>query len=376
MKKKRKLIMIALFPPPFSSGERMLNLINREILKKDMDVVSFNVSSGKLLPGNFSWDRIKSQLKTMYLYIVACQKTMRLLRKEPIDSLYLVTPGSKLGHIRDSIILSLIGPNIPLKVAFIQNGHIDKVFTRAWHSYFTRNFINRCQYFVFTSKGLMNKVKDIPLEKKVCLPNSIDEVLSFTEEECLIKRNRPFPHTIRLLYLSNLTPSKGYMDFSNAIVSLHKMGVSITADVVGEWLTKEQEEQYLEFLESNQIKHLVSVHGKIHDRSIIRSFFQEATFFILPTYFSHEAQPVSIIEALNAGVPVISTYHASIPEMIDSGIEGVLVPIKTPAAIVEAVKEYGVSSKWQEMSKRARLRFEKQFGREAYTKSLLQIFCN
>ena len=61
---------------------------------------------------------------------------------------------------------------------------------------------------------------------------------------------------------------------------------------------------------------ICEVHGGVSERSIIKEFLNRADAFVLPTYYPIEAQPISIIEALNSGTPVIATNHASIPEMI------------------------------------------------------------
>lgn len=53
-------------------------------------------------------------------------------------------------------------------------------------------------------------------------------------------------------------------------------------------------------------------------------FFQKADIFVLPTYA--EAMPMSVIEAMAAGLPVISTAVGGIPELIKDGVDGFLFP--------------------------------------------------
>lgn len=71
--------------------------------------------------------------------------------------------------------------------------------------------------------------------------------------------------------------------------------------------------------------------GFVDDTSAL---FAAMDIFLLASDW--EGFPVSILEALQAGVPVIATRVGGIPEMIRDGQDGVLIPPKDPTAIAEA----------------------------------------
>lgn len=50
----------------------------------------------------------------------------------------------------------------------------------------------------------------------------------------------------------------------------------------------------------------------------------------------HEGLPVSLMEALALGLPVVATAAGGLPHMVTDGVEGVLVPIDDPRALAEA----------------------------------------
>ena len=64
-------------------------------------------------------------------------------------------------------------------------------------------------------------------------------------------------------------------------------------------------------------------------------FFQKANIFVLPTYA--EAMPMSVIEAMAAGLPVISTTVGGIPELIENGVDGLLYAPGDVNALAEKI---------------------------------------
>ena len=66
-------------------------------------------------------------------------------------------------------------------------------------------------------------------------------------------------------------------------------------------------------------------------------YYQQATVFAMPSLT--EALGVAFLEAMAAGVPVIGTDVGGIPEIIQHGFNGLLVPVKSPLFITEAINQ-------------------------------------
>ena len=58
------------------------------------------------------------------------------------------------------------------------------------------------------------------------------------------------------------------------------------------------------------------------------SILNEADIFVFPTYYRNEGHPWVTVEAMAAGLPVISTDHAAISESVHDGKNGYLVEKK------------------------------------------------
>ena len=58
---------------------------------------------------------------------------------------------------------------------------------------------------------------------------------------------------------------------------------------------------------------------------------------VLPTFYSGEGHPCVLVETMIAGIPVITTAHRSIPELIQDGFNGLLVPPLDSTGLAQAI---------------------------------------
>lgn len=77
--------------------------------------------------------------------------------------------------------------------------------------------------------------------------------------------------------------------------------------------------------------------GPVSDRERLRSLFRQATLFTLPSLFN--PFPHVLREAMALGLPCVSTRHAAIPEIVEGGVTGTLVPVGDVDALAHALTE-------------------------------------
>jgi glycosyltransferase involved in cell wall biosynthesis len=375
---KKKILIVGLYPPPFSSGERVITQYFHDLLSPMHEVTPINMSIGILAPPKFKLSSIAYYVKTLINFAAVFHQVYFISRRQQFDLCYLTPSSSALGHLRDIIILKLLSKKVTKVLLNVQNGNYDVIFKRGWHHKLTLSFINRVTKVIFTSEILRKRAEPfISKEKAVIIRNSVDDKIKCTDLEVenviLAKANRA---EFAICYISNMTPSKGYMDLFDALASIDQQDrTNLKVNFVGEWLSAEQLQEFNDAVDVAGLRTNIAIHGKVNDRAKLREFYLHSNVFILPTYFPQEAQPVSIIEALNAGVPVIATNHASIPDLITNKYNGLLVPIKSPENIKEAIltllKDKEV---WQAMSKNARTSFNESFTAEKIRANILMLF--
>jgi glycosyltransferase involved in cell wall biosynthesis len=85
--------------------------------------------------------------------------------------------------------------------------------------------------------------------------------------------------------------------------------------------------------------------------------------------------PIAILEAMRAGLPIITTTVGGIPEMIDDGLSGILIEPENPTKIAEALKRLLKNQELREkLAQGARTGFEKKFESKVRINELASIY--
>jgi|GEM_PF-550727 len=105
----------------------------------------------------------------------------------------------------------------------------------------------------------------------------------------------------------------------------------------------------------------------------IAEIYRSIDLFVLPSLT--EGVPAVILEAMAFEVPIVATEVGGIPEMIENGKSGILVPSKDSLALAEAIgKVYKNLDLAKKLAKEAKDKFEKYFTAEKMTKEYEKIY--
>ena len=123
----------------------------------------------------------------------------------------------------------------------------------------------------------------------------------------------PDGKVIKLGFLSNITESKGIHEFLQLIRVLDESGFAIEGEIAGPFESVELKEAVLrEVSRSSRLSYIGPVYAG--DKM---EFFKRIDCLIFPTKYENEAEPVTLIESLSQGVPVIAYGRGAIPELLD-----------------------------------------------------------
>lgn len=132
----------------------------------------------------------------------------------------------------------------------------------------------------------------------------------------------------KLVFLGHVKEDKGINYLLDAYVKLIDDGY--TLEIYGPEVNYTCPEQYFD------------VYNKVYKGAVISSDVNKVLslndVLVLPTFYKGEGYPGAIIEALNAGLPIVATKLDGIKEMIDNSC-GVLIKQQSSSAIIEGVKK-------------------------------------
>jgi glycosyltransferase involved in cell wall biosynthesis len=109
------------------------------------------------------------------------------------------------------------------------------------------------------------------------------------------------------------------------------------------------------------------------DRRDVPELLQQSQVFILSTHY--EGLPISILEAMRCGLPVIGSSVNGIPEEVEQGQTGFVVPPRDPEALAKALDRILSSSELRiSMGIAAKAKFEREFTIDRMTDETQMIY--
>ena len=151
--------------------------------------------------------------------------------------------------------------------------------------------------------------------------------------------SQPAPGRPRIVSVGRCIEKKGFADLIDACALLRQRGVDFECAIVG---GGPLEESLKARIAGHGLQDSVRLTGPLPQEQV-RALLAEATLFVLACATEADGGmdnfPTVIAEAMSAGLPVVSTRLAGVPEMVGHGATGLLVGEKQPAALADAIGE-------------------------------------
>jgi hypothetical protein len=188
----------------------------------------------------------------------------------------------------------------------------------------TRALLARTSFVFPETKALERSLIEegwLPRERVRTLANFLSDA-SFVEPSPL----KPFSG--RCVFFGQIKQEKGVFDIIEALDGATNM----SCDFYGPLLPRDHKR----FLDS------IAKHPNLEYRGIVEPGGVSRVagaydILLLPTYHEDEGYPAVVFEAYAAGIPVIATDWLCLPEIVEDGVGGILIPVKSPAAIRRAL---------------------------------------
>ena len=358
---QKKVLFIAPLPPPVHGSAMMSQYIkDSKIINESFlcDFVNLSISRKMNEIGKFSLLKI---CRFVSAYFIVLWK----LLTHRYDICYLAITCYGVGFLKDMPFVWLAKLFAKQVVIHQHNKGMSSCVNR-WPYKWLLPFTYKHTKVILLSWHLYKDIAEIVQKEQILIcPNGIPSVSiehNHDEDEDRI------PH---LLFLSNLLPSKGVIELLDACQNLKNKGFRfICAFVGGE--TKEISRLDFEVeVKKRSLSNICIYYGPKYgpDKA---NFFKWADLFVQPT--ANDCFPLTLVEAMQASLPIISTREGGIPDIVEDGVTGLLCEKKNVEALTQTLEKLLLDKELRiRMGKRGFQRFQENFTLPVFEQNMAQI---
>ncbi len=214
------------------------------------------------------------------------------------------------------------------------------------------------------------------LEALGCAPEKLARLRMpiVTSEHAFRERHLWPGETVRIVTVGRLVEKKGHAVALRAIADVAR-DIPVRYDIVGAGPLADELDALVRTL---GLEEVVTLHGG-QDSAFVRRRLDRAHLFLLASMEApdgdEEGAPVALMEAHAAGLPVVSTRHAGIPEVVLDGLSGLLVPENDVQALADAIRRLIRDHEtWPALGAAGRAHVEQAFDVAPCTEELLGVY--
>ena len=349
-----------------------------------------------LIPINKIWRYVKG----VFLFLFNFYKAPRLILKSLNIPQY---PRTRYGELADLfkplyLLLPLLskpaydvvhchyGRN-GLKAILLKDlGVIDSKIVTVFHGYdislYLLMFGEDVYDYLFKRADLLQPISHLWLKRLIALGCSQDKVavhrmgIDCRKFVPVTKQNSD-QQQITIVSVARLVEKKGLSYAVAAVAQLvaNHPQLQLQYHIIGDGVLREELEQQIEDL---QVARQVKLLGW-KDRSEVQAIIARADIVLAPSITSSigdcEGIPVSLMETMAQAIPVVSTNHSGIPELVEDGVTGYLVPEKNITALAGKLEHLiDNPSLRQQMGRAGRDKVLKDYNMELLCDRLVQTY--
>lgn len=324
-----KILLILHLPPPVHGAAMVGQYIkDSQSFNGQFRVRYINLST------SVSVDEIgKNGLKKWLRYAILLSKTFYYGMFWRPDLVYITLSSHGAGLVKDSIVV-LICRLLRLKHVFHFHNKGVKQYAKTPIGAFLYPFVFKKAEVILLSPQLYSDIAEfVPLERVQYCANGIPVI---TEQTSTNKQVHSQDSPLELLFLSNLISNKGIWEVMHACRLLRDQKMVFYCTLAGREGDVKVEE-LKEFINRHHLEEFVEYIGIVSGETKSK-VFEKAKIFLHPT--KEDCFPLVLLEAMQFGLPIISTHEGAIPEIVEDGLNGFLIEENNAEALAETITRY------------------------------------
>ena len=362
--KKKTILFMAHIPPPVHGAA----LRNKSLLESNLLNSKFNIIALPLRFIDNMKDIHKFSFNKLWIMIRYAFQLTKILLTKKIDLVYFTMSPGGGAFYRDILFITIIKLFKKKRILHFRVKGIQKTSRSSLGELLIR-YAFKGSEIVCLSHHHMLDVKGLTFNTPFIVPNGIkveNDFLYLADEYVYTSGKPP-----QILFLSNLSKKKGVPELIQALASIKNEGYHFSSSLVGsEWDLSFAD--ISDMINKSKLDGIVKIEGPKYGKEKF-SFIAGCDIFVFPTYF--ELFPGVILEAMQFGKAIVSTFEGSIPEIIDNNINGILVEQQNTTQLANAIKELlNDDIKRKKMGIEAKNKFFRDFTLSEFENKMLDVF--
>lgn len=356
-----RILFVLHLPPPVHGAAMVGKYIHDSRIINDSyhcEFVNLAMAGNMENIGRFSFSKGISLFKLLWLI----KKKMRKMR--PL--LVYVTPNAGgNAFFKDFIVVQVIkmlGGNVVL--------HFHNKGVRVNSEKYANDFLYKL-FFKHTKIILLSQLLYPDISKYV----KEDEVYYCANgiPQIEFKRNKRM-QTVHILFLSNLIISKGVLQLLDACKILSEKELDFKCILVGAETGEMTAKRLAYEIHTRGVEERLEYLGKKYgeDKEIV---WNDADIFVFPSFYPNECFPLVLLEAMQHGLPCVSTNEGAIPDIVEDGRTGFVVEKNNPKQLAEKIEQLMIDEPLRiSMGLQGKRKFQEKYTLEAFEKNMVDIF--
>lgn len=357
----KKILILGKLPPPYMGPSIATEIILKSSLNKYFHLIHLDTKANDSIRTFGQWN-FKKIIRNISIYM---NMFFKIILNLP-DLVLIPVSQTTTGFIKDSFFI-YIAKLFRRKVLLQLRGSDFQNWISNAPSIIQRyvyKTLTRTEGIIVLGNNLRWLFKDYFHENRIyVVPNGGNYT---------IPRLKRDTGKVKILQLSNLFTGKGIDDVLDALMLMNKkLKNRFEVELVGMWLEEETKERCIKQIKNNNLP--VTVYPAKDAIKKLDHLGAADIFIFAPR--DPEGHPWVIVEAMAAGLPIISTDRGAIVESVIHGVNGFIVPVKTPEAIAEKlsllITDHSLRKKMADESRRLYL---ENFTEEKMVEKMRNIF--
>lgn len=288
----KKILLYIELPPPVH-GVTYINRIINDSLKNKNNYI--------LLDTNFSQfvnEISKKSFKKAFKNILIMFKAWKAFFHFNPKCVYSIVSATKFGIIRDFAILIPVLLFNKRLFLHLHGFTYYKIYQSSVLYKFFFDLLSKNAVIIVLCNYQKGQTLTVMSKDSVVLNNCVNRKVVF--------KNKIKNKILQICYVSNISEEKGTFDLIKAVQNR----VDVKLIIAGDFLS--EKEKFLELVEQSQNVSYLGFAGE----KLKQEIFESSDIFCLPSKLD-EGSPISIIEAMSYGLPIIASDKGCIKDMID-----------------------------------------------------------